>query len=119
VRLLGELISGMELYHDGRTCFLICDRETCSKYGKDASEMEGLVNYALFTKGVQVGVLLREIEEKITKVSLRSNDSFDVGKLARSYRGGGHSNAAGCYIEKPIRKALAELLEQIGQEMAS
>lgn len=119
VRLLGELIAGMELHHDGRTCILVCDRATCSKYAEDAAEMEGLVNYALFTEGVQVGILLREIEKEVTKVSLRSSDSFDVGSLARRYLGGGHPNAAGCYINKPIRQARTELLKQIAQELAS
>lgn len=119
VRLLGELISHMELHHDGKTCLLVCSREICSKYAPDASEMDGLVNYSLYTAGVQVGVLLREIEEKVTKVSLRSSDKIDVGALARRYNGGGHVNAAGCNIHLPLTGAHAELLKSIGEMLQS
>jgi phosphoesterase RecJ-like protein len=119
VRLLGELISHMELHHAGKTCFLVCSREVCSKYAPDASDMDGLVNYSLYTAGVQVGVLLREIEEKVTKVSLRSSDKIDVGALARRFNGGGHVNAAGCNIKLPLPEARAELLKNIGELVGS
>ncbi len=119
VRLLGELISHMELHHDGKTCFLVCSKAICSKYAPDASEMDGLVNYSLYTAGVQVGVLLREIEEKVTKVSLRSSDKVDVGALARRYNGGGHVNAAGCNIRLPLPEAHAELLKSIEELLGS
>ncbi|MCK4857687.1 MAG: bifunctional oligoribonuclease/PAP phosphatase NrnA [candidate division Zixibacteria bacterium] len=113
VRLMGELTAGMELHHQGNTCLLVCDRSLCDKYADDAADMEGLVNYSLYTAGVRVGVLLRELSDRMIKVSLRSRDTFDVAALARIYGGGGHRNAAGCYLEEPLAKAKMTLLKQI------
>jgi phosphoesterase RecJ-like protein len=119
VRLMGELTAGMEIYHDGRTCFLTCDRPLYEKYPQEACEMEGLVDYSLYTSGVCVGALLRELGTNRIKVSLRSQDRFDVAELARIYGGGGHRNAAGCFVFKPLREVKRELLSRIEARLPS
>ena len=119
IRLLGELIAGMELHHEGRTCLLVCDRKLLNKYGNEAAEMEGLVNYSLYTRGVQVGLLLREFEKDSIKVSLRSQSAFDVAALARQFSGGGHPTASGCNIDKPLAEARRTLLQLIGEGVAA
>lgn len=119
LRLLGKLISQMELYHEGQSCFLLCDKALCEEYGTEASRMEGLVDYSLYTTGVKIGVLLRERENNLTKVSLRSNNSFDVSELARFYGGGGHRNAAGCEFEKRFDEVRMELVAQIGTRISA
>lgn len=113
IRLMGELTSRMEIHHDGRTCFLVCDKTLHEKYGDEAAEMEGLVNYAIYTEGVVIGALLRELEKNLTKVSLRSHEDYDVAALARTYGGGGHTNAAGCHLKLPLAAAKENLLNKI------
>ncbi|MFH2056420.1 MAG: DHHA1 domain-containing protein, partial [bacterium] len=100
-------------HHRGRTCMLICDRRLLDKYGGEAAEMEGLVNYSLYTRGVQVGVLLREFESERIKVSLRSQSSFDVAALARRFSGGGHPTASGCNVPQPLAETRQTLLDLI------
>lgn len=117
LRLLGELITSMEIRHDGRTCLLTSDSRLREKYADGSDEMEGLADYTLFTCGSEVGVLLREIEEKRIKVSLRSSSYFDVAALAKRHGGGGHRNAAGCYIHQPLPEAKATLLQEIGEAL--
>lgn len=113
LRLLGELIAGMELVADGKICLLLLNGSLRERYGNGADEIEGLADYSLYPSGVYVGAVLRELEPNVTKVSLRSQDNYDVAAVARRYGGGGHRNAAGCYIRQPFNQARETLLEQL------
>lgn len=116
MKLLGYLLINMELFEDGQICFFSLNRKVMEKYGVAPWETEGLVNHTLFTKGVAVGALLIESEDDRVRVGLRSQNDFDVSKLAKSFEGGGHKNAAGCIITENLNKAKQLLLEQIKKE---
>ena len=64
-------------------------------YGARTEDIEGIIDQLRVTKGVEVAILLHEIGEQEYKVSLRSNDKIDVGKIAVHFGGGGHVKAAG------------------------
>ena len=49
-------------------------------------------------ENVEVALLFREIEDNQLRVSLRSKDKINVGRLAMLYGGGGHRSVAGCRI---------------------
>lgn len=113
LRVMGELLMSMEIHHKGRTCVLASHRDLRERYPEDSDEIEGLADYTLFSCGVRVGVLLREIGDKKIKVSLRSSDDVDVAAVARLHGGGGHRNAAGCYIHQTLSEAKELLLREI------
>jgi phosphoesterase RecJ-like protein len=52
------------------------------------------VDYPRFIAGVEIAVLIREIEKDHYKFSLRSNDWVNVAELASHFDGGGHPSAA-------------------------
>ncbi len=58
------------------------------------SDVDGFVNFALTTKGVEIGILFFELEDGI-KISFRSKEDIPVNKLAAEFGGGGHINASG------------------------
>jgi phosphoesterase RecJ-like protein len=117
LRMLGELLANMELHHDGKSCLLLSDQRIRAKYVNGADEMEGLSEYTLFTTGVKIGALLREVEAGRTKISLRCHEDFDVAAIAAVHGGGGHRNAAGCTIALPFLEAKSRILEQIGEAL--
>lgn len=113
LRMLGELLAKMELHHDGQSCLLLSNKAIRDKYVNGSDELEGLSEYSLYTKGVKIGALLREIESDRTKVSLRCHEDYDVAAIAAVHGGGGHRNAAGCTVALPFVAAKAHVLEQI------
>jgi bifunctional oligoribonuclease and PAP phosphatase NrnA len=117
LRMIGDLIASMEIHHNGRTCLLLSDRRLREKYNGDADEVEGLADYSLYTCGIKVGALLRELEPDHTKISLRSHGEVDVSAIARVHGGGGHRNAAGCHLNHPFEQAKSILIEQIEKAM--
>lgn len=93
----------------GKVTWMTVTRETLKVSGALDEHTEGLVNYAKSIRGVEVGMLFREIEDGSYKVSFRSKDDVDVNRLAALFGGGGHPHASGC----SMRGDLGEIKERV------
>jgi bifunctional oligoribonuclease and PAP phosphatase NrnA len=96
VRLLGYCLSEkLQVIDEFGTAYIALSREELDRFGFKTGDTEGVVNFTLGIKGVVLGALLTERNNKI-KISLRSKGSLDVNHMAKEYfNGGGHRNAAG------------------------
>lgn len=109
LRLQGAVLQSMELVDAGRVASLHLDLPTMAASGADPEDTDGLINQPLSVKAIQAVVFFKQAEGGQYRVSLRSKGDIDVGKVARSFGGGGHKNAAGCTLSGP----LADLREQV------
>ncbi len=74
-------------------------------------DTEGFVNLPFSISGIKFSALLLEKKDRV-KLSFRSRGDYDVNELARKYfKGGGHTNAAGGELPKPIETAQERLIE--------
>ncbi|MGE5553196.1 MAG: DHH family phosphoesterase [Betaproteobacteria bacterium] len=105
LRLLAEVLATLQVTPCGRVAWLTMDEGMLERHGLDASETEGIVNYARTIAGVKIGALFRWVGPSLTRVSWRSRPGYDVAKLAARFGGGGHVNAAGCDIPQPVPQA--------------
>jgi phosphoesterase RecJ-like protein len=112
-KLIGHVLNGIEFYENSAICLLTLTQQMLTDTGAEQSETEGLVDYALFSKGVNAGALLREIDQGHTKVSLRSKGRINVAEMAARHGGGGHVNAAGCLIDMSLPEAKVEVLRML------
>jgi phosphoesterase RecJ-like protein len=117
VRLTGMAIAGMKFMLDGRVCILTVNKEMMATARAGMGDTEGLVNYSLYSDGVEVGVLFTEQNEDTTKVSFRSQRDIDVAQIAAHYGGGGHVNASGCVVELPLEKARDTIVAYIEEQL--
>jgi phosphoesterase RecJ-like protein len=69
--------------------------------GATPQDSEDLVNYARGVAGVEVGLFFMEQPRGGVKVSLRSRQRVDVGRLAEQFGGGGHRLASGATCKPP------------------
>ncbi len=115
--LLGRTLLASQLMLDGRCIVSAVSREEMELYGIVPKDFEGIVNQLRITKGVEVAVLMYEIEPGVHKVSFRSNKEADVNKIAEKFGGGGHVKAAGCSIEAPVWEAIARIVQAIEAEL--
>ena len=116
MQILGYLLTHMEFFEDNRICCLTLKQSTMKKYGIASAETEGLVNYALYVKGVIVGFILSELGQSRVHVGLRSQGQFNVSRLAKSFGGGGHKNASGCTIPGNLQEVKKLLIKKIKME---
>lgn len=113
LRLLGSILSNPQTLDEGKICTMILKQDLLADLRVDPKEVEGVVDYSLFLKGVEIGLLFTEKENGKTKVNLRSQNEFDVSKVAKAFGGGGHRNAAGCILNHGLEPAKRIILERI------
>jgi len=111
VKLIGKVLNEIEFHHDGRICVLKLTKEMLEMTGANDSDSDGLVDFTLFTGDVAAGVLIKEVDDKRSKVSLRSRDGINVSDIAARFGGGGHFNASGCYVQKGLDKTKTTMIE--------
>lgn len=117
MRLTGMVIAGMEYHLDGRLCLLTIDNRMMAEAEAGKGDTEGLVNYSMYAGGVEVGVLFTEIDDRMTKVSFRSQNDFDVARIAAQFGGGGHTNASGCVVNMPLDKTREAILKIVKERL--
>lgn len=89
-------IENMRLHFGGKLALITLKKEDFAfLMGKD-EYFDGIVNIANNTKGVMVGILMRETDSGDIKVNMRSSsDEIDVAEFANANGGGGHIRASG------------------------
>ena len=96
LRFIGHVLSNrMEFLYEYNTALIAISKQDLLKYEIKTGDTEGLVNYPLSVKGIElVGFVIDRDEER--KWSFRSKRHFDCNTFARKYfNGGGHYNASG------------------------
>ncbi len=109
-KLLSLVLDTLTLYHEGKLAVVYVTQDMFKKTNTNADNTEGFVNYARSIRGVEVGVLLREDEPDVFKISIRSKGNVDVSEVATQFEGGGHKNAAGGTIRAPLKEALEKIV---------
>ncbi len=89
----------LEFYFDGKVSFIyLSDTELC-QIGANTSDTETVCQLGRGIEGVQIAAFMRQKEQGLYKISVRSNNDADMSLLCSSFGiGGGHKKAAGCSI---------------------
>ena len=81
------------------------------------ADTSDIISIGLGIKGVEVSMMLKEVEEG-TKSSLRSKNDVDVRKVAEVFGGGGHVKAAGLMQKNiDLETAKENLLQELKKEL--
>ncbi|TAE59130.1 MAG: bifunctional oligoribonuclease/PAP phosphatase NrnA [Bacteroidetes bacterium] len=119
LRFTGYCLSNCLFVRDDlKTAYVKIEKEVFRQFNVRTGDTEGLVNYALSIKGVQLGVLITA-QDDIVKLSFRSRNEVSSAELAKHFGGGGHFYAAGGKSQGPIEEVEKKLLEQIALYLAS
>ena len=109
LRLMGYLMhEKMEYFPEEHAALFTLTEEEMNRFGFVRGDAEGFVNMPLQIKGTKLSISLREDTEKpVVRVSLRSVGDFPCNEMAeRFFNGGGHLNAAGGWLPKPMGLAI-------------
>lgn len=110
VRLLGRALETLKRSPGGRVAWMSLTQRMIAEEGARKNESEGFIQYPRMIDGVEVAILLRELEDGSVRVGLRSRESVDVSALAQEFGGGGHARAAGCTLAGPMETAEAKVV---------
>lgn len=117
LNLLQRALSNLEIGAEGRLAFMTLTLQDFEASGAEDALSEGLVNHARTIQGVEVAVLLREVEQTKVKAGLRSNQWLNVNEIAGLFGGGGHKRAAGCTLNLPLIEAKYQLWTSIEEAL--
>ena len=114
LRLLGHAINNrMEIMKEYGVGIVVLNKYDFEEYQISRGDTEGIVNYLLMIKDVQVAVFFRQ-QPSIIKISFRSKGDVSVQELARDhFRGGGHKNASGGAAYGGLNKVINTFKEQV------
>jgi len=107
--LLARGLLNLQSAADGRIVWMALTRQMFEETGADDEDIEGMIDILRTIAGVEIVILLREAGDDTIRISLRSKNSVDVGRLAERFGGGGHRRAAGIRM----RAALDEAIDKI------
>jgi bifunctional oligoribonuclease and PAP phosphatase NrnA len=116
-QLMGRFLNGMESMAAGQLIVFELTREMLSHTKSKMEHAEGFSNLGLDIQGCRISMLFSEVDENLTKVSLRCKAPYDVNAIAALVGGGGHILAAGARVRKPLQEVKNLLVSAAQQQI--
>lgn len=116
-QILGRVLTESILFMDGKCIAGLVSKKMMNFYDAKPTDLEGIVNQLLYTKGVEVAIFMHEIRATEYKVSMRSNGKVNVSDIAVFFGGGGHVRAAGCMMNGTFHDVLNNISEHIEKQL--
>lgn len=119
LKLKATMLTNMKLLGDAKIVLHLVSNEDMQRTGAIGEDCESALEESLYLPTVEIAILIRENKDFTFKVSLRSDEKFDVSKIASKYSGGGHKIRAGFNMssEYTLQSASQEILELINKEI--
>jgi phosphoesterase RecJ-like protein len=117
LQLLGRALQNMKVLADHQTAYTTLTQKELDYFNHIKGDTEGIVNYGLSIKGIVfTAIFIENAEEKIIKISFRSQGDFDVNLFAREhFNGGGHRNAAGGKSQVSMEETVTKFENLVSQ----
>jgi len=121
LQLLKKVLDSLEMHCRDKVAIISATREMFAETGTVPADTENFINYPRSLASVQVAAFIKAGREGVISVSLRSKGKdFDVARLASTFGGGGHRNAAGFKVRDTdilaVKKKLLAELDLLGGE---
>lgn len=118
MHLLGKVLCSANTNKSEEIAWIILKKEELCDYNVDIEDTHGFINNLLILDNVKVACMFRDDGEQV-KISLRSSGDYDVGNIAISLGGGGHSHSAATVIKKTASDDLEIIVSKIISKIES
>jgi phosphoesterase RecJ-like protein len=105
VRLLGRALDGLWRSPCGRLGVVEVRLKDLHELGAVEEHVQGLVNSVRAIKGVEVAVLVRELDADAARVIFRSRGNIEIAPIARALGGKGSKNAGSVVVAADVDTA--------------
>ena len=113
VNLFISSLNKLEYFLDGKIGITVVTQDMLKDNNAKLEDTEGVISFIRDIDSIEVACLLKEINDKETKISMRSKKYVDVSAICDRFNGGGHKRAAGCTIYNKIDIAKELILKEI------
>lgn len=117
LKLWGAALSRIKKHQTLDLVYTYLTREDFEENNVPEELSEGISNFLNNLSEGQASLILKEMPDNKIKGSFRTtNDSTDVGSIAKALGGGGHKKAAGFILDGPLQRAEREVFETIQEK---
>lgn len=118
LQLEAYLVQTMEFYADGAVSINAMPTEYLQALGITEDDIDDISGFGRNVEGVEIAVMLREVEDGFGKISVRTGPNYDAARICSRFGGGGHTAAAGGSVEGGIEGAKKAVLAALAQEIS-
>lgn len=112
IPLWNMLLGRIQLSDSKKSVWSYVSQDDLKRFGLKLPSLVGFNDFLSSISSVDVTIIFYETEEGATKVSLRSK-RYDVNAFAGQFGGGGHKNASGILIDKPLLTVMHEVTAKL------
>ena len=105
-------VNKAEFINDNKIAYTTVYKKDLEKFSAGDDYTDGIAETLRAIDTTEVSFVLKEVDSKTTKVSMRSK-RLDVAKICEIFGGGGHTFAAGCTIKSSVKDSIEKLLKEI------
>jgi len=117
VQVWGRLIAASHL--DGRVAWSVLTPEMRADLVSPEDGDGGFVNYLATVEEADVGIVFHEKGDGGVEIGFRSKPGINIAEVAFRLGGGGHAQAAGCYLRGDLAEIRPRVLEMVQQAIAN
>ena len=99
---------------DNKIVYTTVYKKDLEKFSAGDDYTDGIAETLRAIDTTEVSFVAKEVDSKLTKISMRSK-GIDVAEVCAKFGGGGHTFAAGCTIKAGVKDAVAKILREIKQ----
>lgn len=101
----------LDYYYDGKLAIIYTTLAMQDKLNLGDDQMEGLASIPRQIDGVKMGITIREKQDNVFKISVRTNGDTDACEFCKKFGGGGHKAASGCAINGTLESVKQQLID--------
>ena len=119
LRLFGRVLDRLETSPDRRVIWSTLRLADLAETDAIPAHSEGIIDPLAQSETAEVSMLLKEQEDGMTRLSVRTKPGgVDATELTGTWGGGGHARAAGASIPLPLDAALG-VAREVAERMAA
>lgn len=116
-KMQGYALANSRMFFDGQFIVGTITKKERDSIGVKSNEIDGIVSLLRDTVGVEVSMLMHELDTGEIKISMRSRQIVDVSEVCLQFGGGGHIRAAGCKTNESFDSILEKILPLVGRQL--
>lgn len=113
LRLLGFVLQNINFELGNRLAWFTLTNSQIAAVGAIPDEVDGFTEFIRSVRDVEIAIMFLEVNEKRTRINLRSKGNVFVNGIARLFGGGGHPNAAGIVLNVGLQEAVEAVLPEV------
>ena len=112
ITLWGTILNRIEISKNNTAVWTYILQSDLAAHNLTLTSIVGFNNFLSQISDIDTTLLFYELDNKQTKVSLRSKER-DINALAQNFGGGGHKNAAGILSDTPLKQLMEEITKTL------